>query len=1153
MNPDRTRLGALLRKRLWSLRLRLLGAGLLETGLWGGVWMAAVLMAAALAENPLGWRRWIYIVTALAGFLALADRSILRPLLRLGGRAGLCRLLDRRLDAQHLLVAAEESLRKPERWFAASRLSATLVQRTRDGALDILMTGHDPAAGRAIRKFAQRILVPIILLSVFWPVTRYAVFEGVHRVSYTAAPSRQPSAGLYLQTSIDEIQAGATLNLEAWDFGTPNGVVCGQVRGRYGQWRDLPAVADTLAHAEGYRIYRTEVEVTESLFCRFTRDGMVTQERHVEVYFPPQLLDLGLEVHPPSYTGLARERYTRVPPRLEVPQGAELHLAGHVNHGLRRGAVLTSRGDSIPMVCTGDSIFSVLKADSNLNWRPWLQDDRGLIDTGDLEYAVTLRLDQSPTAELSSSVQSGLLPADGRIPLQCRVRDDYGLSGVDLQMARGEEFKADSELPWFGIDVLDRSADRRTIQSELGEVILVAGSRETSTGELRMDLQLLADALDLVPGESLLLRLEARDNRRPGPAGVGRSRVLRFLLPSAVDIMGDQLAGQDDRLESLKDLRRQAEHLATDLERINREMMKNPDPDFARQQEALAAVARQQELQQELSRMAEDLRQDVDQVASRGMMSMEMLEKMEQIGQLMEELQSDELRRMQEMMRSAMDELTPQQIAEAVREVARNQEAYLEKMDRTIKLLEQMRQEQQLEAAASRTESLMRQQQELSEQAPTDADTADRQRELADQVDQLKEFLKELQESLADQQESRDPAADGKDDPLQSMREALEGMQKQMQEQDPAQSMREAAEQMSGPPDAAEQSQHQAMRELASLYHIVREAQQNMQMSMQQTMITGLRRLAHELLELSNRQEELTQAAPAFLDDGQAVELARRQQHVLRGAQHIRDRMREVLDGSSMISGRLLRDLDGVVAVLQNHVRYLQGGQTGPARQSARDGLERINRVVINLLTSLQSSGSGQGSGSPMPSAGEQLQRMAESQAGLNGMTEMMMQQISGQRAAAQRLDSGEMGEEQQRLADELKDLDLQSRNRSERLLGDLQEIARDAEQVAREISDGGISEETLRRQERILGRMLDARNSARRRDYSERRESRAASELFGSQSGSDGSGDVDESTNAFQRRDLPVDAVPGEYRDLVRRYFEYLRKLEEGSLEVQP
>jgi hypothetical protein len=98
-------------------------------------------------------------------------------------------------------------------------------------------------------------------------------------------------------------------------------------------------------------------------------------------------------------------------------------------------------------------------------------------------------------------------------------------------------------------------------------------------------------------------------------------------------------------------------------------------------------------------------------------------------------------------------------------------------------------------------------------------------------------------------------------------------------------------------------------------------------------------------------------------------------------------------------------------------------------------------------------------------------------------------------------------------------------------------------EHVARDLADGLVTDETLERQERILGRLLDAHNAARERDFSPRRESRSADRVFARQQGEDANTTPTEE-DPFQLRYQPVEKAPLEYRELVRRYFRAIEQL---------
>ena len=141
------------------------------------------------------------------------------------------------------------------------------------------------------------------------------------------------------------------------------------------------------------------------------------------------------------------------------------------------------------------------------------------------------------------------------------------------------------------------------------------------------------------------------------------------------------------------------------------------------------------------------------------------------------------------------------------------------------------------------------------------------------------------------------------------------------------------------------------------------------------------------------------------------------------------------------------------------------------------------------------------------------------------------------------------LGEQQAEMAARMGELAEEERLQPEgdRLLGDLSELGRNMESIGQEIDDGLVSEETLVRQERILSRMLDARNSVRRRDFSNRRESETASRLYNEQNGGTAR-DPAESNNPFRLKYQPLAEAPLEYRDLVRRYFSALDSLGQAA-----
>ncbi len=1148
-----------LRRQLAAARRRLLGQGSLLA-------LAGTAVAAALLALLLGWPGVAPVWAKVAGSALmlgalswLVGETLWRPLSGLGRLTRFTARLDGRGGHRNVLVAAEESLRRPERWEGPQLLS---------GCVDRLL---EDAAARADGLDAAEVLDLPRWRPVVWLALLFAALvaagvwlngaELARGLGRLAAPlrveGRLPTAGLRIESVPPVAVAGQDIRVTAVDLGTPRGAVHCEVRSGSGAWTRLDAALEPAAGPQPYRRYAATLrDVDADLRVRFTRDGMVTGERGVEILHPPLLTDTRVAIRPPAYTGLPVQRLAPAPAALEVLAGSRLRWTGTTDHPVVSAAAVTAAGDTLPWQAAADTVVGEFTVRAPLAWRLRLVDDRGLVGGQQVRYEIAVREDEPPRVALERERHDGLLPGDGRLDLGLLATDDFGVAGLDLLVRLEAAGQAPVDTAWsrVSLPVSGFPAAQRA-ETPAGAIAFELASPDdaVTATRLRLDLGLDVAGLELLPGEALALAVEARDNRRPGPPARGRSRVLRFFLPSAAELLANQMETDSERLGDLEDLRDRSDALAEELKRIDRELKKNPDPDFARRQELDDALSRQQDMQEELESLTEELRLDLEETASRNMASVEMVERMERVAELMDEISNETLDRLREELRAAMEELSERDIREAMSEVARRQQEFLDKLDRTINLLEELKREQEMAGLASVVEEMMKRQEELLDPEAADPEAAARQEELAEELAALREKMEEM---LADLERSAEQSPMPSDE---AMREALEEALAQLESGELEEAMRNAAQQ-SDPSEQSGGSQddaHEAMRRLAALYHVLLEGQQGMQMSMQNFAGDVMRRLAHDLLVLSDRQEDLAGRIPANLRDVRAPELPREERRLLRALVDMRDRLETALGASGQVPFRLLDSLDGVADSLERAVADLQSGYGRRARDTSRTALADINRLVMQLLTSAQMSGGGGSCDMPMPALGQQLEQMAREQAGLNGLTESMRQQISemqreGQQAQAEmeRLQADQQGlANQMREAAELE----REQPQGERLLGDLDQLAADMERVADDLGAGRVDEEVLRRQERILSRMLDAHNSVRRRDYARRRESRSESEFFARQSGEIADGTAGEDATPWRLRQEQIERVPPEYRELVRRYFRALRALEDAGGTSRP
>ncbi|HSM61284.1 MAG TPA: hypothetical protein VK849_10825, partial [Longimicrobiales bacterium] len=119
----------------------------------------------------------------------------------------------------------------------------------------------------------------------------------------------------------------------------------------------------------------------------------------------------------------------------------------------------------------------------------------------------------------------------------------------------------------------------------------------------------------------------------------------------------------------------------------------------------------------------------------------------------------------------------------------------------------------------------------------------------------------------------------------------------------------------------------------------------------------------------------------------------------------------------------------------------------------------------------------------------EQLEQLAQQQGDLFNQTGQLTPLQLGEQAMREQLER--LAEEQQSVAEDLGELSEQE-GAQEESLGDLEALAREAQALAEQLARGRLEPETIRRQERLFHRLLDAgRSLEREEEESEERESR--------------------------------------------------------------
>jgi hypothetical protein len=179
------------------------------------------------------------------------------------------------------------------------------------------------------------------------------------------------------------------------------------------------------------------------------------------------------------------------------------------------------------------------------------------------------------------------------------------------------------------------------------------------------------------------------------------------------------------------------------------------------------------------------------------------------------------------------------------------------------------------------------------------------------------------------------------------------------------------------------------------------------------------------------------------------------------------------------------------------------------------------------------------------------MQQMTKKQQQLNDSTRQLRDRLKnpGQLSAEERGQMARMLGEQSALEQALQDIEKKAAEERD-LIGRMDKMQQEMKEVIGDLESEALTEETLRVQEKIVSRMLQAQRSLHKRDYNKKRESRVGEEIY-----SQGGREIDEEEARQQlRRDIKralESNTPEEYEELVRQYFRAISEVEEGAGET--
>jgi predicted RNase H-like HicB family nuclease len=832
----------------------------------------------------------------------------------------------------------------------------------------------------------------------------------------------------------------------------------------------------------------------------------------------PFVRSLSVSLTPPGYTKLKFQSLEENIGDILVLPGTRVRWNVLPSKSVASATIVFANGTALAMTPRGDEFtgeYSPLKASS---YHIELKDENGNTNQNIIEYSIGMLADEYPTVAIISPGKNIDVTDAMLLPMAFDVADDFGISQLNLKF-RLKQSKYSAE------------------ETEMGTIIPFDTLTVTKgVLDYLWDLSLLG----LVPEDIVEYFVEVQDNDAVTGPKTARSQTYLIRLPSLEEVFSDADKTHDLAGKTLEESLKEAKELQKDLKELSDDMKRNQQMDWQKQKKAEEVMKRYDEIQKKVDDVNKTIDEMTQNLQRNNTLSKETLEKYMELQKALSEVSAPEFQKAMQRMKDAMQNVSPEQMREAMQQAQFNEEQFRQSIERTMSLLKRIQIEQKMDEMVKRAEQMKKAQEEINTQTQElQQNDSQKATELAQKQDQIDKQLAALQKELNDLQKKMEEFP--KEMPLDKM----DNVQQAARDRSMQNAIKQSAQQLrSLQTERAMTSQQQASSGMNEMQQQLSELQEQLLNNQMQQTMNSLRKAMQDLLHISQQQEQLKNTSRTLDPNSQQFrEIAQKQQNLQNDLNNVANALAELSQQSFVVTPEMGKQIGRAMGQMQQAMSGIEqrNGPSASAQQS--EAMASLNKAATQMqgaMQQMQQQG-GQGGGSLM----QQLRGMAMQQQQINMQTQQMGEQEGTSQQKMQEM--GRLARQQEAVRKSLEQLQREAEGTPEknRVMGDLDKIADEMKEVVQQLQQNQADPNMVQKQERILSRLLQAQRSMRERDYEQKRKGTSATTPAG-KSPAELSAKKTESQLQKDLQRAQESGYSKEYLELIRKYYESLERKEQ-------
>ena len=737
-----------------------------------------------------------------------------------------------------------------------------------------------------------------------------------------------------------------------------------------------------------------------------------------------------------------------------------------------------------------------------------------------LNHSISVIKDLYPEIYVESRVDSFFID---RYYFKGNIKDDYGFSNLYFVYSKfddkGQVIQSNVKVP---------------IQIEKNAVI--------------QDFYYSFEAamFELSPGYSMAYHFEVYDNDGVNGSKMSKTGQFDYKVKTQEEIDKELDRTSTQAKSDMDNLMKESSQIMKDIEKMNRQLKETNNPSWQDKKKMEELLNKFNELKNQLQEMKKQQSMNNQLENQYKNYSEDILKKQQELEQRMDELLSDEMKKMLQQIQQMMENMNKDQMQNSIDKMKMDAKDINQTLDQQLQLYKELEMEKKVNEFMDKTRQLSQDEKNLSIQTQkkdiSKENLQKQQQEIQQRYDELKKDLKEIKEL---NKELEQPNKLSNTDSLQqALEQDLNDAQQQLDKNNRSKasgSQKSASEKMEELADRLEQDMNES-----ELEEVTED-------------IAVLRQILDNLVQISFDQEDVMKMTQRLSPRSSNYTNHIAKQNV------VKNNMKMIEDSLLALARRQLSVKPFITKEVSKINNYIQSVYAGfdarnpkKAAQDQQFALTSMNNLSLMLAESMQEMKQKQseckskckkaGNGSCNKPGGKgksKKTRAKELQQQLNRQMEAMKRSME-QQGKQQQGQSGQqqwseqfakMAAQQEAIRKMMQDY--QNQLKSENGVGDasLDKLIEEMQKTEKELVNRTLSDQTLIRQKDIETRMLESEKADRKQDEEKKRESTEGRDILNANPPKDWNLDKTKQSQQEMLRTVPVN-LNYYYKEKVNNYF---------------